>query len=310
MKTLTFFSFLLLTTINVVAQKPDKALIRVKYSFSHMMDTNQRQNYYTETMLLVAGKDASVFLSYDKILRDAEAKKSFEEQARQQAGNIQMLKSPPRKRQYSDIEYYYFANEDRFFTKEQMGISYLTERKAEKIAWKITSEKQIIEGINCKKATAFFKGRNWNVWFAEDLPFTSGPWRLTGLPGLIIQANDENKEVLFDFAGLEQIDHTQKNTTHNPLDEYSFKKLGSSNFLTDVEIKLPENVVKASVQEIERLKEARANDPQGFAKTQMAAMGFGGITRVAGPGNNPTLAKQPSIFNNPIEKKQPVTENK
>ena len=310
MKNLTFFSLLFLTTINATAQKPDKALIRVKYAFSHMMDTNQRQNYYTETMLLVAGKDASVFLSYDKILRDLEAKKSFEEQARQQAGNIQMIKSPLRKRHYSDIEYYYFANEDKFFTKEQMGVNYLTEWKPEKITWKILPEKLTIEGISCKKATTSFKGRNWNVWFAEDLPFVSGPWKLTGLPGLIIQAYDENKEVMFDFAGLEQIDHSQKNTTHNPLDEYSFKKLGSSNFLTDVEIKLPENAVKASVQEIERLKEVRTKDPQGFAKTQMAAMGFGGITRVAGPNNNPTLPKQTSIFNNPIEKKQPATKNK
>lgn len=299
----TISTFLLAMIATVAfAQKPDKALIRVKYAFSHLNDTNRRGNFYKENMILVAGKSASVFLSHDKVLRDIETKKSLEEQVRQQGGNITSIKMPQRKRPTSESEYYYFANEGKVFLKEPMGVVYLIEYPAEKIDWKLTNEKQSIEGIDCKKATTNFKGRNWIAWYAEELPFTSGPWKLAGLPGLIVQAYDENKEISFEFAGLEKVEEINPKPIQKGLDEMSIPKWGSAAMLTTSEIKLPENVVRATPQEIKRLKEARANDPQGFAKTQMAALGMGGLTRVApGPGSTPN-PQAGLIMNNPIEK--------
>ena len=44
-------------------------------------------------------------------------------------------------------------------------------------------------GMECKKATTNFRGRYWEVWYTEDIPISQGPWKLCGLPGMILKAN-------------------------------------------------------------------------------------------------------------------------
>lgn len=66
------------------------------------------------------------------------------------------------------------------------------------IAWAVTDSVSEICGYSCIKAIGQYHGRTWEVWFTPDLPFSDGPWQLTGLPGLIVQAQD--KEQLFSFT--------------------------------------------------------------------------------------------------------------
>ncbi|RYG22345.1 MAG: GLPGLI family protein [Chitinophagaceae bacterium] len=299
MKPLNTLVILLLSASTTFAQKPDKALISVKYAYSHMRDTTDRGNFYRETMVLIAGKNASAFLSYDGILNDIQTKKSFEQQIREQNGNITSLTMPKSTRLVSQNQHYYFASEGKFFTHERLGVIYETEQSADKIAWKISNETLNLEGIQCKKATARYKGRDWTVWFAEELPFASGPWKLVGLPGLVLQAHDENKEIRFDFAGLEKIEAKPKSAV-DPSDNFGVGTIGSSNVLEEDEIKLPiKNVVKTTITELARLKKARAADPQGFLRAQLSGAG---ITGEVSSSARPTNAPKKTIINNPIEK--------
>lgn len=288
-------------SLTAMAQRPEEALIRVKYNFAHMTDTTKKENFYRETMMTVAGKNASVFLSYDNVLYDAEAKAGFEQQNREQVGvAVKTFKMPQRKRLTSRSEVYYYANEQKFFIQEQIGTLYLIERDADKIDWKITAETKTIEGINCKKATTHYRGRNWIAWFSEEHPFATGPWLLVGLPGLIVQAHDDKNEVLFEFAGLEKV---EKVKTKGLTDEHTMTSLGSSNILTENIIRLPEKATRATLAEVKRLREAMKNDPEGFMKTQMAAMGLGGLRPVAtGQRTTPPSAL---VMNNPIDKSTP-----
>lgn len=52
-------------------------------------------------------------------------------------------------------------------------------------------------GYECYLAHAFIFGREWNVWYAPKLSVSSGPWRLGGLPGLIVEATSADGEVRF-----------------------------------------------------------------------------------------------------------------
>ena len=54
-------------------------------------------------------------------------------------------------------------------------------------------------------ATADFRGRRWTAWFATDIPVSDGPWKLGGLPGLILEAYDDGQQHVFTAVGLERV---------------------------------------------------------------------------------------------------------
>ena len=63
--------------------------------------------------------------------------------------------------------------------------------------WEITGEERTIDSLKCVKASATFKGRNYVAWYCPDIPIPDGPWKLGGLPGLIIEAYDEARQLQF-----------------------------------------------------------------------------------------------------------------
>ena len=60
--------------------------------------------------------------------------------------------------------------------------------------WLLHPETRQIAGHQCQRATCLFRGREWTAWYATDLPVPEGPWKLRGLPGLIMHAHDKNHE--------------------------------------------------------------------------------------------------------------------
>ena len=56
----------------------------------------------------------------------------------------------------------------------------------------------------CQKAECVFKGRRWIVWYSPEISSSEGPWKLFGLPGLILKAEDNRGHYLFTCTGMEQ----------------------------------------------------------------------------------------------------------
>ena len=306
-------SALLAITLTAAAQNSDKALARVRYSFIHIKDTTEKDKPHTENMLLVIGKNASVFTSYDKLNQEIEMKKNLMEQMKSQAGsgNINIKIDKTSSKPTTAVDYFYFANENKLFTKERLVTNYLIEEEAPKINWKISKDTASFSGVLCQKATAYFKGRNWIAWFAQDLPFQSGPWKLNGLPGLIVEAYDDKKEVQFQFAGIENIDEAeiaaaddkdQKISTPGGVGTVKIVGLDMGSSYLGNEIKLPADAVKTTKKELDKLKAARDKDPQGFMNAQMAAQGvtFGSGTTTRTSTNFSSTGKK-NVTNNPIE---------
>ena len=59
------------------------------------------------------------------------------------------------------------------------------------IAWTLTDDTLTVSDYLCQQATATFRGVEWRVWYTEEIPSSAGPWRLRGLPGLIVKAKSE-----------------------------------------------------------------------------------------------------------------------
>ena len=82
---------------------------------------------------------------------------------------------------------------------------YLTEEKITEPKWTLLAEHDTICGRSCQKATGEYGGRKWTVWFAESLPTRFGPWRLSGLPGLIMRAVSEDGIHQFECRKVEAV---------------------------------------------------------------------------------------------------------
>lgn len=72
---------------------------------------------------------------------------------------------------------------------------YLIEDKVTKPNWKIDDKNtKKIAGYTCTKATAYFRGSNITAYFAKDLPYSTGPYKFFGLPGLILDVRVDGQD--------------------------------------------------------------------------------------------------------------------
>ena len=69
--------------------------------------------------------------------------------------------------------------------------------------WDIKAETELIMGHTCQKAVAKYLGRTYTAWFTSDIPVSAGPWKLRGLPGLILRVTDSNREYQFEAILIE-----------------------------------------------------------------------------------------------------------
>ena len=280
------------------AQAPESTIAKAMYNFEHIIDTNHRDKPQKETMGLFLGKNASAYVSMDLLAQMAAFEKSIRQQIAEDGGVLKSI-TVKKSGKVTNEQIFYYPGKNQLFTSKRLVTNYLVEDPTYTIDWNITQDTMSIEGMTCYKATAKFRGRNWTAWFNPDLPFQAGPWKLHGLPGLIVDARDDRNEVIFAFSGFETVkpeDAPVPEKQINPGLENVSLKLNTFN---EFEIKLPDNAMRTSAKEFDKLKTAMEKDPQGFMQTQMA--GSGGNLRVV-TGTRMAAPSGPVVkLNNPIE---------
>ena len=305
MKMLITSFFLVFFAFSTYAQASEMAIAKVEYTFTHIRDTTEPDKPYQENMVLIIGKNASRYLSMDAINQKAKREKEMRKQIEENQGSNMNLKMGSMK-PVTRNEYFYFTKENKLVLQDRLINTYLIEEPNYVIDWNITNDTMSFEGIHCQKATAYFKGRNWIAWYATELPFQSGPWKLNGLPGLIIDAHDVKNEVKFEFAGMRKInDEQNKNNAQKEEDQLTSKLSEQLKGLQEVpfqdkEIKFPENAIKTNSAEFKKLKETMDKDPEGFINAQFAGTGSTiKITRTTDSKSSDKTVK--NTFNNPLE---------
>ncbi len=95
--------------------------------------------------------------------------------------------------------------EDKTVTQEPVPpLCYEVREDTKAPTWNMVEGTDSISGYLCKKAHGEFRGKIWNVFYAEDIPTVAGPWKLHGLPGLITYAIDDEGIHTFKLIGLYQ----------------------------------------------------------------------------------------------------------
>lgn len=60
------------------------------------------------------------------------------------------------------------------------------------IKWTLRADEKQVCGYRCFRAVGTYGGREWSVWYTTEIPYAYGPWKLNGLPGMILHATDHN----------------------------------------------------------------------------------------------------------------------
>lgn len=81
----------------------------------------------------------------------------------------------------------------------------LQEEKVE-IQWTILDITKKIGNYDCQKAIGNFRGRKYIAWFTTSFPVSASPWKLQGLPGLVLKVSDSEGKIEFIFKSIEKID--------------------------------------------------------------------------------------------------------
>lgn len=82
-------------------------------------------------------------------------------------------------------------------------VDFYVAEKTPSIDWKLEKETKKIGNFLAHKAIGKFRGRKYTAWYILEVPLPFGPWKLQGLPGLILEAYDDDKEMYLYFKSLE-----------------------------------------------------------------------------------------------------------
>jgi len=91
-----------------------------------------------------------------------------------------------------------FKDEKKTEIEETLGKTYLIEDSLRAPNWKVMNQIKDIAGHICMKAVTEDTVRNQKItaWFAQDIPVPAGPERYFGLPGLILELDLNDGDVL------------------------------------------------------------------------------------------------------------------
>ena len=107
--------------------------------------------------------------------------------------------------------------------KMSISDAFIVREKWVEINWNITNKTKKIGSYIATKATGHFRGRDYTVWFIYDIPVPFGPWKLHGLPGLILEGEDKEKvlrfyiteiKIPFDTKSMIKVPTADKELTH------------------------------------------------------------------------------------------------
>ena len=103
---------------------------------------------------------------------------------------------------YEDIFFNYPDKGEITVYNRFLGTVYEYSEPVPSLHWDISTSTDTVLGYECFMAEAEFRGRVWRTWFTYEIPMPYGPWKLGGLPGLILKAEDADSLFVFEMVGI------------------------------------------------------------------------------------------------------------
>lgn len=169
---------------------------RFTYSYSMKPDAGKKDSAITDYMNLDTDGRKSYFYNTAKFERDSvyAVTKSYKDllQAKSYDQNLSYI-----------IEKDYSKKTMNFY--DTFKTVHLVISESEIPKWNIEQEFTKINGISCQKATAKYKGRIWEAWFSKEYPINDGPYKFSGLPGIVVSIKDSENDHIFNLIQIKKI---------------------------------------------------------------------------------------------------------
>jgi GLPGLI family protein len=202
---------------NQAAQKPpkiiDTTVMQVVYKVQSIIDSLSPDRVSQDNMILQIGKNRTSKFFTDTRVRDSimQANISRMSAAASSGGrtivNVQANMNMPGGSTGSGDQSIVHKNWPKgnvTVTDRVMMDVYVYAEPANAFQWQILTETDTLLSYACQKAVATFRGRDYEAWFAPDIPINEGPWKFCGLPGLILKVSDTRGHFVFECISLEQ----------------------------------------------------------------------------------------------------------
>lgn len=113
------------------------------------------------------------------------------------------------------------AIDSLYYYKEDGNNFYCIQDVLQQTSWELTEESKVILDFNCQKAIGKFKNRLYTVWYTPEIPYADGPWKFSGLPGLILEVENQDKTFIIEATEIALSPH---NTSLHNLTNIPIKK--------------------------------------------------------------------------------------
>lgn len=169
------------------------------YDYRWCVDTTAslQENYDSDNMLLQIGPGGlSKFSSYKNLTVDSIIMRSSPDQIAQAAMDGKLSNG-----EFMTI--YKNYPEGRLTHTEKICQDWFRyDEEMPALDWELTDSVTTVLGYECQSARCSFRGREWTVFYTEEIPIMDGPWKLHGLPGLIMKASDKDEHYTFECIGI------------------------------------------------------------------------------------------------------------
>ena len=197
-----FYLFLVVCSIPFFSfsqnQIKDDFKYRVTYELTYALDSTKLNSKKKDVMILLIGDDHSVFSSRARFFR----------------GEIitKLNSGSTSKAAKTDFPYTIIkSTKDKklFYTMQIAKDFFYYDQKLDLFQWQLHAETMMIEDYKVQKATTTYAGRDYIAWFTEEIPVADGPFKFSGLPGLILKIADRHNHYEYKFASLERLEPKQ-----------------------------------------------------------------------------------------------------
>lgn len=213
----------------------DTSFLKCQYETIYYTDTlmMNKGQWISDEFILQIGQKVSKYYSkttdmYERVMSDPKAKEAYSkemtlalEKAKNKGG---FLEQAPLARNNPLVIYNNYPINQRTVQDAAFFDYYIYEDNNIPQKWTMVADSvKDILGYKCKKAVCSYRGRNYEAWYAPDISVSAGPWKFSGLPGLIMSVQDTKGHYTFKISGLEK--------TKEPIEyiEYGSRKYTRTN---------------------------------------------------------------------------------